>query len=112
MLAKTDTIDLEAHVEGGLLKGFGRKLAGESLHITTFTAEHGPGHLYVTQALFGMHKRHPSCVRQCDAVFQPSAMCGGRQRRAGGEGGREWRGRPPGSQLLCPLRIFYRGACN
>ncbi|KYK37179.1 MAG: TIGR00266 family protein [Theionarchaea archaeon] len=39
----TSNIDMETNVRGGVLKGLGRKLAGESMFMTTYTCNSGTG---------------------------------------------------------------------
>jgi uncharacterized protein (TIGR00266 family) len=39
----TSNIDMETNVKGGVMKGLGRKLAGESLFMTTYTCNNGRG---------------------------------------------------------------------
>ena len=43
MVYMSDNINMEAKMRGGLLKGLGRKLAGETLFLTEFTSLNGPG---------------------------------------------------------------------
>jgi uncharacterized protein (TIGR00266 family) len=43
MIAMSDTLDVEGKAEGGILKGLGRWLAGESFFFQTLTARRGPG---------------------------------------------------------------------
>lgn len=38
MMAMSYGVDLQAKVEGGIMRGIGRMFSGESMHITTFTA--------------------------------------------------------------------------
>eukprot|EP01004_Peranema_trichophorum_P006007 NODE_4848_length_1104_cov_72.545362_g4304_i0.p1 GENE.NODE_4848_length_1104_cov_72.545362_g4304_i0~~NODE_4848_length_1104_cov_72.545362_g4304_i0.p1 ORF type:complete len:306 (+),score=72.44 NODE_4848_length_1104_cov_72.545362_g4304_i0:131-919(+) len=53
MVAMSPTIQLDASMEGGFLKGLGRAVAGESFFVSTFHANNGPGQLYLTQTLPG-----------------------------------------------------------
>lgn len=43
MMAMSFGVEIKAKVEGGIFKGLGRMMAGESLHITTFTAPSNGG---------------------------------------------------------------------
>lgn len=43
MVAMSDTIDVEGKLEGGVLGGLGRMLAGEKFFFQTLTASRGPG---------------------------------------------------------------------
>jgi uncharacterized protein (TIGR00266 family) len=53
MAAMDSHITMKSKVKGGLLKGLGRMLAGESLFISEFTAPGQPGKLYVSPGVPG-----------------------------------------------------------
>jgi uncharacterized protein (TIGR00266 family) len=53
MIAMSDTVDVEGKVEGGILKGLGRMLAGESFFFQTLTARRGPGEVLLAHELPG-----------------------------------------------------------
>lgn len=53
MAAMDPWIKMKSRMQGGLMKGLGRMLSGESLFISEFTAEGKPGELYVSPAIPG-----------------------------------------------------------
>ena len=53
MIAMSSTIDIEGKLEGGLLGGLGRMLAGEKLFFQTLTAKRGPGEVLLAHAIPG-----------------------------------------------------------
>ncbi|MCS7272356.1 MAG: TIGR00266 family protein, partial [Gemmataceae bacterium] len=53
MIAMSDTVDVEGKVDGGVLKGLGRMLAGESFFFQTLTARRGPGEVLLAHELPG-----------------------------------------------------------
>src|SRR5438477_2478024 len=53
MIAMSDTIDVEGKMEGGLLKGLGRMLAGESFFFQTLAARRGPGEVLLAPKVLG-----------------------------------------------------------
>ncbi len=53
MAAMDPWIKMKSKVQGGLRKGIGRMLGGESLFVSEFTAEGQPGHLYVSPGVPG-----------------------------------------------------------
>ncbi len=53
MAAMDPWIKMKSKVQGGLMKGLGRMLGGESLFISEFTAEGKPGQLYVSPGVPG-----------------------------------------------------------
>ncbi|GIW85583.1 MAG: TIGR00266 family protein [Thermogemmata sp.] len=53
MVAMSDTVDVEGKMEGGILKGLGRMLAGESFFFQTLTARRGPGEVLLAHELPG-----------------------------------------------------------
>lgn len=53
MIAMSDSVDVEGKMEGGLFKGLGRMLAGESFFFQTLTARRGPGEVLLAHELPG-----------------------------------------------------------
>lgn len=53
MAAMDACIKMKAKMQGGLMKGIGRMVSGESLFISEFTAEGRPGELYISPAVPG-----------------------------------------------------------
>jgi len=53
MVAMSNTIDVEGKMEGGVLKGFGRMLAGEKFFFQTLTANRGPGSVLFAHSVPG-----------------------------------------------------------
>jgi len=53
MVSMSPTIDLEGKLEGGLLKGLGRMLAGEKFFFQTLTANRGPGEVLLASSVPG-----------------------------------------------------------
>jgi uncharacterized protein (TIGR00266 family) len=53
MIAMSDTMDVEGKMEGGLLKGLGRMLAGESFFFQTLAARRGPGEVLLAHSMIG-----------------------------------------------------------
>ncbi|HAG80234.1 MAG TPA: TIGR00266 family protein [Cyanobacteria bacterium UBA12227] len=53
MAAMDTCIKMKSKVKGGLMKGLGRMVSGESLFISEFTAEGRPGQLYVSPGVPG-----------------------------------------------------------
>lgn len=53
MAAMEPWIKMKSKVQGGLMKGIGRMLGGESLFISEFTAEGRPGEIYVSPGVPG-----------------------------------------------------------
>lgn len=53
MAAMDSCIKMKSKVQGGLMKGIGRMLGGESLFISEFTAEGKPGQLFVSPGVPG-----------------------------------------------------------
>lgn len=53
MAAMDSHIRMKSKVKGGLMKGIGRMLGGESLFISEFTAEGKPGELYLSPGVPG-----------------------------------------------------------
>lgn len=53
MVAMSDTLDVEGKLEGGLLKGLGRMLAGESFFFQTIAARRGPGEALLSPGMLG-----------------------------------------------------------
>ncbi|MGH7224117.1 MAG: TIGR00266 family protein, partial [Gemmataceae bacterium] len=53
MVAMSDTLDVEGKMEGGLFKGLGRMLAGESFFFQTLAARRGPGDVFLAHEIPG-----------------------------------------------------------
>lgn len=53
MAAMDSCIKMKSKVQGGLMKGIGRMLGGESLFVSEFTAEGKPGQLFVSPGVPG-----------------------------------------------------------
>lgn len=53
MAAMDACVKMKSKVKGGLLKGLGRLVSGESLFVSEFTAEGRPGQLYVSPGIPG-----------------------------------------------------------
>lgn len=53
MVAMSDTIDVGGKAEGGLLKGLGRMLSGESFFLQTLKAERGSGEALLAHKMLG-----------------------------------------------------------
>lgn len=78
MVAMSDTLDVEGKAEGGLLKGLGRMLAGESFFFQTIAARRGPGEAILAHEIPG--EIHPleldgqrDYILQKDGFFAGSA---------------------------------------
>jgi len=50
MIAMSSTVDVEGKLEGGLLGGIGRMLAGEKFFLQTLAARRGPGEVMLAQS--------------------------------------------------------------
>ncbi|NEO91726.1 MAG: TIGR00266 family protein [Moorea sp. SIO3G5] len=53
MAAMDSSISMKSKVRGGLMKGLGRMVSGESFFISEFTAEKEPGQIYVSPGVPG-----------------------------------------------------------
>ncbi len=53
MVSMSTTIDLDGKLEGGILKGFGRMLAGEKFFFQTLVANRGPGEAILASSVPG-----------------------------------------------------------
>lgn len=53
MAAMDSSISMKSKVRGGLMKGLGRMVSGESLFVSEFTAEKEPGQIYVSPGVPG-----------------------------------------------------------
>jgi uncharacterized protein (TIGR00266 family) len=53
MAAMDSCIKMKSRMHGGLMKGFGRMLGGESLFISEFTAKNRPGQIYISPGVPG-----------------------------------------------------------
>ncbi|NEO37363.1 MAG: TIGR00266 family protein [Moorea sp. SIOASIH] len=53
MAAMDSSISMKSKVRGGLIKGLGRMISGESFFVSEFTAEKEPGQIYVSPGVPG-----------------------------------------------------------
>lgn len=53
MVSMSNTIDLDGKLEGGILKGIGRMLAGEKFFFQTLSANRGPGEVLLASSVPG-----------------------------------------------------------
>lgn len=53
MVAMAPTVDVDGKLEGGILKGFGRMLAGEKFFFQTLVASRGPGEVLLAPSIPG-----------------------------------------------------------
>lgn len=64
----TDNFDMNTNTRGGMLKGLGRKLAGESLFMTTYTCNKGPGEIAFASSF-------PGKIMSIELVKGQSIIC-------------------------------------
>lgn len=53
MVSMSNTVDVEGKLEGGILKGIGRMLAGEKFFFQTLSANRGPGEILLAPSIPG-----------------------------------------------------------
>lgn len=53
MVSMSNTVDVEGKLEGGILKGIGRMLAGEKFFFQTLSANRGPGEVLLAPSIPG-----------------------------------------------------------
>lgn len=53
MVSMSNTVDVEGKLEGGILKGIGRMLAGEKFFFQTLSANRGPGEILLAPSVPG-----------------------------------------------------------
>ncbi|HAC64384.1 MAG TPA: TIGR00266 family protein [Cyanothece sp. UBA12306] len=73
MAAMDTSLKMESKIRGGLMKGVGRMLGGESLFINTFTAQKGRGKLYISPGVPGDIK-HYYLDNSCGLMVQSSGF--------------------------------------
>jgi uncharacterized protein (TIGR00266 family) len=73
MAAMDTCIKMESKMRGGLMKGLGRMLSGESLFINEFTAQEKPGRLYVSPGVPG-DVQHYQLDGSCGLIVQASGF--------------------------------------
>lgn len=73
MAAMDTSIKMKSKVKGGLMKGLGRMLGGESLFINEFTPENNAGRLYISPGVPG-DIQHYSLENRCGLLVQSSGF--------------------------------------
>ncbi|EAZ93094.1 TIGR00266 family protein [Crocosphaera chwakensis] len=73
MAAMDTSIKMKSKVKGGLMKGLGRMLGGESLFINEFTAENNAGRLYISPGVPG-DIQYYSLESRCGLLVQSSGF--------------------------------------
>jgi uncharacterized protein (TIGR00266 family) len=73
MAAMDTCMTMKSKVQGGLMKGVGRMLGGESLFINEFTAEGTNGELYISPGVPG-DVQHYYVTQECNLMVQSSAF--------------------------------------
>ncbi len=73
MAAMDTSIKMQSKVKGGLMKGLGRMLGGESLFINQFTAQKQSGRLYVSPGVPG-DIQHYFIENRCGLMVQSSGF--------------------------------------
>ncbi|MDJ0534019.1 MAG: TIGR00266 family protein [Xenococcaceae cyanobacterium MO_207.B15] len=73
MAAMDSCLKMKSKIKGGLLKGVGRMLGGESLFINEFTAEGRDGELYISPGVPG-DIQHYYLTEQCNLMVQSSGF--------------------------------------
>lgn len=73
MAAMDSHITMKSKMKGGLLKGVGRMLGGESLFLSEFTADRQPGKLYLSPGIPGDIK-HYSLSEEKALILQSSGF--------------------------------------
>ena len=77
MAAMDTSLKMKSKIKGGLIKGLGRMLGGESLFINEFTAQGQSGELYVSPGVPG-DIDHYYITKECNLMVQSSGFvaCG------------------------------------
>lgn len=77
MAAMDSCIKMKSGIRGGLGKGIGRMLGGESLFVSEFTAQNKRGELYISPAIAG-DVSHYSLTGECGLMVQSTGFvaCG------------------------------------
>ena len=73
MAAMDSSLQMKSKMKGGLMKGIGRMLGGESLFINEFTAQGKPGELYISPGVPG-DVQHYYVSSQCNLMVQSSGF--------------------------------------
>lgn len=73
MAAMDTCMKMKSKMQGGLMKGVGRMLGGESLFINEFTAEGTKGELYISPGVPG-DVQHYYVTQECNLMVQSSAF--------------------------------------
>jgi uncharacterized protein (TIGR00266 family) len=73
MAAMDTCMKMKSKMQGGLMKGVGRMLGGESLFINEFTAEGKKGELYISPGVPG-DVQHYYVTQECNLMVQSSAF--------------------------------------
>ncbi|MDJ0634388.1 MAG: TIGR00266 family protein [Xenococcaceae cyanobacterium MO_188.B29] len=73
MAAMDSSLKMKSKIKGGIMKGLGRMLGGESLFINEFTAQGGKGQLYVSPGVPG-DVQHYYLNEECSLMVQSSGF--------------------------------------
>lgn len=73
MAAMDSSINMKSKIQGGLMKGLGRMMGGESLFISQFTAQNKSGRLYVCPGVPG-DIQHYFIENRCGLMVQSSGF--------------------------------------
>ena len=73
MAAMDSSLKMKSKVKGGLMKGLGRMLGGESLFINEFTAQGRKGQLYISPGVPG-DVQHYYLSKECNLMVQSSGF--------------------------------------
>ena len=73
MAAMDSSLKMKSKIKGGLMKGIGRMLGGESLFINEFTAQGRKGQLYISPGVPG-EVRHYYLHEECSLMVQSSGF--------------------------------------
>ncbi len=73
MAAMDTCLEMKSKMKGGLMKGIGRMLGGESLFINEFTAQGKSGELYISPGVPGDVK-HYYVSKECSLMVQSSGF--------------------------------------
>ncbi|ACB50082.1 hypothetical protein cce_0731 [Crocosphaera subtropica ATCC 51142] len=73
MAAMDTSVKMQSKIRGGLMKGVGRMLGGESLFINQFTAKNDSGRVYVSPGVPG-DIQHYSIENHCGLLVQSSGF--------------------------------------
>ena len=73
MAAMDSSLKMKSKVKGGLMKGLGRMLGGESLFINEFTAQGRKGQLYISPGVPG-DVQHYYLREECNLMVQSSGF--------------------------------------